>query len=73
MLVVNLLFLSICTALFFLIIQNSNEIHQLVAWLSGLIALLCVFILIPPLIKGLLGLLLLLISRQNTIVRNSLK
>ena len=56
MLISYLLILSICMGIILLSIHNSDEIHQLVAGLSGLLALVCVFILTPPLIKGLLGL-----------------
>lgn len=57
MLIINLLVLSVCVATVLLSIHNQDEIHQLVAFLSGLIALICVLILSPPLIKGVLGLL----------------
>ncbi|MDJ0741769.1 MAG: hypothetical protein QNJ32_00245 [Xenococcaceae cyanobacterium MO_167.B27] len=57
MLAGSLLVLSICLGMIILSIHERDEIHQLVAWLSGLMALVCFFILTPPVIKGLLGLL----------------
>ncbi|MDJ0573673.1 MAG: hypothetical protein QNJ65_00720 [Xenococcaceae cyanobacterium MO_234.B1] len=57
MLTTNLLILSIFIGTIFLSIYYHDEIHQLVAFLSGLIALVCVFILSPPIIKGILVLL----------------
>ncbi len=57
MLIFYLLILSICMGIILLTIHNSDEIHKLMAWLSGLLALVCVFVLTPPIIKGLLGLL----------------
>ncbi|GAB4542493.1 MAG: hypothetical protein Tsb0014_35290 [Pleurocapsa sp.] len=56
MLVTTLLILSLCIGTILLTIHGSDEIHQILAFLSGLIAVVCVFILTPPLIKGLLGL-----------------
>jgi hypothetical protein len=56
MLFVYLLILSICTGMIILAIHHSDEIHKLLAWLSGLLALVCVLVLIPPLLKGVLGL-----------------
>ena len=61
MLAVSLLILSIGIGTSFLIIHDEDEIHQIVTFLSALIALICIFVLIPPLIKGLLGLLLITI------------
>ncbi len=57
MLVLCLLIFSICMGIILLSIHNRDEIHQLMAWLSGLLALVCILILSPPLIKGCLGLL----------------
>ena len=57
MLITIVLILSICMATILLTIHNRDEVHRIIAFLSGLIAILCVFILSPPLIKGLLGLL----------------
>ena len=64
MLAVSLLIFSICIGTILLSIHNRDEIHQLVAWLSGFIALFCIFILTPPLIKVLLGLLFFTIGRK---------
>ena len=57
MLTLNLLILSIFIGTIVLIIHERDEIHRLVAWLSGLIAIICIFVLTPPLIKGFFGLL----------------
>ena len=56
MLIMYLLILSICMVAIILSIHNSDEIHQIVACLSGFITILCLFILTPPLLKGGLGL-----------------
>lgn len=56
MIPICLLIFSSCIGTILLSIHHQDEIHQLVAWLSGLIALICIFILTPPLIKGLIGL-----------------
>lgn len=56
MLFIYLLILSICTGMIILGIHHSDEIHKLLAWLSGLLALVCVLVLTPPLVKGILGL-----------------
>ncbi len=57
MLITSLLILSICIATMLLTIHDRDEVHRIIAFLSGLIAILCVLILTPPFIKGLLGLL----------------
>ena len=57
MLVISLLILSISIGTIVLIIHDRDEIHQILALLSGLVAVICAFILTPPLLKGLLGLL----------------
>lgn len=64
MLTITLLILSICIGIILLSIHDGDEIHRLMAWLSGLIAVICIFILTPPLIKGLLGLLLFTIGHK---------
>ncbi len=56
MLIVSLLMLSICIGTILLIIHGGDEIHQLVAFLSAIIACTCIFILIPPTIKALISL-----------------
>jgi hypothetical protein len=56
MLIFWLLIFSISIGTILLIIHNGDEIHLLMAWLSGLLGLFCILILTPPLIKGLLGL-----------------
>ncbi len=67
----SLLILSIFIGAIFLSIHYSDEIHQLVAFLSGLIALVCVFILTPPIITGLLVLLFLTIGHKIFPAHNS--
>ncbi len=64
MLVISLLILSICIGAILLSIHESDEIHQMLAFLSGLIALFCVFILSPLMIKVLLVLLFLTIGHK---------
>ncbi|MGV2830953.1 hypothetical protein [Myxosarcina sp. GI1(2024)] len=64
MLTVSLLILSICIGTILLTIHGHDEIHQLVAFLSGLIAITCIFILTPPLFKGLLSLFFLTIGHK---------
>ena len=56
MFVISLLILSTSIGTILLVIHDRDEIHQLVAFLSGLIAVICALILTPPLIKSLLGL-----------------
>ena len=73
MLAVSILILSIGIGISFLVIHDEDEIHQIVAFLSGLIALICIFVLIPPLIKGLLGLLLITIVPKIFPVHNSFR
>ena len=73
MLAISLLILSIFIGVFFLSIHDRDEIHQLVAFLSGLIALVCVFILTPPIIKGLLLLLFLTIGHKIFPIYGSFK
>ncbi len=69
----SLLILSIFIGAIFLSIHYSDEIHQLVAFLSGLIALVCVFILSPPIIKGILVLLCLTIGNKRFPIYGSFK
>ena len=57
--VITLLVLSISIGTILLVIHDRDEIHQVLAFLSGLIAFICIFILSPLLLKGLLGLVLL--------------
>ncbi len=56
MLVISLLILSLVMGTIILTIHDSDEIHQMLAFLSGSIALVCVYILIPPIVKICLGL-----------------
>lgn len=68
-----LLILSICIATILLSIHHHDEIHQLIAWLSGLLALVCILILTPPLIKALLGLLFFAIGQKFFLANNSFR
>ena len=54
---VSLLILLICVGVIILSIHERDEIHQMLAFLSGLIALIFAFILSPLIIKSFLGLL----------------
>lgn len=60
MFVISLLILSISIGTILLIIHDRDEIHQVLAFLSGLVAFICIFILSPLFIKGVLGLILLI-------------
>ena len=73
MLFFYLLILSICMGIVLLSIHNRDEIHQLVAWLSGLLAVVCIFILTPPLAKGVLGLLFFAIGHKMLPVPKSFR
>lgn len=64
MLVISLLIFSICIGTILLIIHDGDEIHQLVAWLSGFMTIICIFILTPPVAKILLGLFFLIIVNK---------
>ena len=55
--VITLLILSISIGTGLLMIHDRDEIHQLLAFLSGLIAFVCIFILSPLFFKGILVLL----------------
>ena len=73
MLFFYLLILSTVMGIILLGIHDRDEIHQLMAWLSGMLALFCVFVIIPPLIKGLLGLLFFAIGHRFLPAHNSLR
>lgn len=60
----SLIILSICIGLILLGIHDQDEVHQIVAFLSGLIALVCILILTPPSVKILLGLLFVLARKK---------
>ena len=70
---VSLLILSICVGVIIFSIHQKDEIHQILAFLSSLIAVICAFILSPFLIKGLLGLLFFTIGHKIFPVHHSLK
>ncbi len=73
MLFLYLLILSVVMGMVLLSIHNQDEIHKLMAWLSGMLALFCIFILIPPLIKSLLGLFLFTIGHKVFPAHNSFR
>ncbi len=73
MLVISLLVLSIFIVAIILSIHNSDEVHQLVAFLSIFITLICVFILTPLLLKGVLVLLFFTIGNKIFPAHRSLK
>lgn len=64
MLFFYLLILSTVMGIILLSIHDRDEIHRLMALLSGMLALFCIFVLTPPLIKGLLGLLIFAIRHK---------
>lgn len=64
MLVINLFLLAICLVTIFGWIERQDEIHQIVVFLSGLIALLCLLILSPPLIKLLVAIIIFFTYRK---------
>ncbi|GAB4224978.1 MAG: hypothetical protein Kow0049_01840 [Stanieria sp.] len=64
MLVINLFLLAICLVMIFGWIERQDEIHQIVVFLSGLIALLCLLILSPPLIKLLVAIIIFFTYRK---------
>jgi hypothetical protein len=64
MLVINLLLLAICMAAIFVGIHNQDEVHQLVAFLSGLIALVCIVVLSPAIVKILLALIVFFLGQK---------
>ena len=68
-----LLILSICIVIILLSIHSYDEIHQLMAWLAGLLALVCIIILTPPLIKSILGLFLFTIGYKIVPVHSDFK
>ena len=65
MLVINLLLLAICMGAIFCWIHNQDEIHQLIVFLSGLMALVCILILTPPIVKLFLASLVLFFVSQK--------
>lgn len=73
MLFFNLLILSIIMGIILMSIHDRDEIHQLMAWLSGILALFCIFILTPPLIKALLGMIFFVIGHKILPAHNSFR
>lgn len=65
MLVINLFILSISISIVIFSIRNNDEIYQIIAFLSGFIAFVCLFILTPLIIKSLLGLLFFTIGHKK--------
>ena len=70
---VSLLILLICIGVIVLSIHERDEIHQILAFLSVLIALVCAFILSPIMIKCLLGLLFFTVGNKILPAHRSLK
>ena len=68
-----LLIFTICIGTILLVIHDRDEIHLLMAWLSGALGLLCILILTPPLIKSLLGLIFFAIGHKVFPVHNSFR
>lgn len=68
-----LLIFSVVMGIILLSIHDSDEIHQLMAWLSGMLALFCILILTPPLVKGLLGLIIFVIGHKIFPLHKSLR
>ncbi|ELS00736.1 hypothetical protein Xen7305DRAFT_00004370 [Xenococcus sp. PCC 7305] len=64
MFLTSLLILSISIGAIVSVIHGQDEIHQLVAFLSALIAMICAFILSPLLVKGLLCLVFLSVGHK---------
>ena len=73
MLFFYLLILSVVMGIILLSIHDRDEIHQLIALLSGMLALFCVFVVTPPLIKVLLGLFLFAILHKFFSTHNSFR
>ena len=73
MLFFYLLILSICMEIIILSIHNQDEIHKIVAWLSGFITILCIFVMTPPLVKGVLGLVLFTIGHKFLPIHKSFR
>ncbi len=68
MLVISLLILSISIGVVVFSIHNYDEIHQIIIFLSGLVALICFFILTPLLVKTLLGILFFTIGHKIFVI-----
>lgn len=73
MVAMSLLISSICMGIIVLTIHDRDEIHQLVAFLSGLIALVCTLVLMPPMLKGLLGIVFVVVLNKAFVNYKSLK
>lgn len=71
MLVVSLLILSIAAVIITLIVHDRDEIYRMVALFSGLVAIICTFILTPLVIKCLLLLLFFTIRHKLFLVYHS--
>lgn len=68
---ISLLVLSVCIGVMLLFIHDRDEIHQLMAFLSGIVALVCTLVLMPPLLKGLLGFVFVYLLNKLCIIHNS--
>jgi hypothetical protein len=64
MLVINLFLLAICLVTIFGWLERQDEIHQIVVFLSGLVALLCLLVLSPPFIKLLVAMIIFFTYRK---------
>ena len=73
MLIFWLLIFSVCIGSILLLIHDQDEIHLLMVWLSGLLGLVCILILTPPLIKSLLGIILFTIGHKVFPAHNSFR
>ena len=73
MLIFWLLIFSICMGSILLLIHDRDEIHLLMVWLSGLLGLVCILILTPPLIKSLLGIILFTFGHKVLPTHNGFK
>ena len=68
-----LLVLSTIMGIILLGIHGQDEIHKLMAWLSAMLALFCIFILTPPLVKAGLGAIFFTIGHKVFPLHNSLR
>ncbi len=70
---VSLLILLICVGVIILSIHERDEIHQMLAFLLGLIALIGAFVLIPLILKIFLGLFFFIVGHKILPSYHSLK
>jgi hypothetical protein len=72
MMAICLLMFSICIGTILLSIHHQDEIHRLVAWLLGLIGLICIVIITPVFIKFFIGLFFLLLRPTKRLTDNTI-